>query len=646
MEGQFSEKINFKLAQYIFLIFFQFTFPNLKAESFEIISSTLWQTSSPDEGKKILYPSGVPVVLEKQELNKTFNLRLEQYYSEKISSDKIKIYVHGNWAFASRNPLISAKNKHPHLRISPTKCDESTGLYRCIIDMRILSNIPSGNIGISLSYNLNDNEVFSPDSLFRIIVLENSGLATQKSVNRSDNSIQREYISQSKQESNPELFEHLTKSVVRIGINKQTILGSGFILAEPSSALNFFAQRNHLGALDYLNDGFFILTAAHLFPNFYTPLSTTGNIFKTIDLKSNHYSIGFSDPILPTLKAELVALSIDADLAMLYVSNSELHALKSANESFALQGLTLATEVQPYQSYFVAGFPIYLKGQMTFQTASLNEIDLNTHETANFGPLTKFKLSSSGQNQLAHAGMSGGPIINSWGAVVGLAIEKPNIGNSLVAIDLTQVDDLEFDEVGKNCFINFNPFERTLSLINDDKNCAHQDFGFEENLSPLKGRWFLQEILGQSEEPGVTIHKYVSGQSIIHGHTIITKPALVNGKAAYDSSLDFYDLNIEEINAQQMNPEFKLDPLSFETFWVKGIRIINASFETTQLDPAIENQVIVGIKDDVNNDSFREIRSVRDFTIWLKRNQHDPNINLMLCTGEMQCAKQSNENQN
>ncbi len=95
-----------------------------------------------------------------------------------------------------------------------------------------------------------------------------------------------------------------------------------------------------------------------------------------------------------------------------------------------------------------------------------------------------------------------------------------------------------------------------------------------------------------------------------------------------------------------MNPEFKLDPLSFETFWVKGIRIINASFETTQLDPAIENQVIVGIKDDVNNDSFREIRSVRDFTIWLKRNQHDLNINLMLCTGEMQCAKQRNENQN
>ncbi len=81
-----------------------------------------------------------------------------------------------------------------------------------------------------------------------------------------------------------------------------------------------------------------------------------------------------------------------------------------------------------------------------------------TQETSNFGPIPKFLLDapSSFPLPLAEPGMSGGPVINDFGQVIGLSTEKPfdPQKNSVVGLDLTHPIPLFVSTT--NCKIEFD----------------------------------------------------------------------------------------------------------------------------------------------------------------------------------------------
>ena len=79
------------------------------------------------------------------------------------------------------------------------------------------------------------------------------------------------------------------------------------------------------------------------------------------------------------------------------------------------------------REFAVLGYPASRDGLMQTKWAQLNLKDLPTEDTSNFGDVVKFKLMPSAHEgePLAEPGMSGGPIINSLGRVVGIAIERP-----------------------------------------------------------------------------------------------------------------------------------------------------------------------------------------------------------------------------
>src|SRR5690606_19888540 len=105
----------------------------------------------------------------------------------------------------------------------------------------------------------------------------------------------------------------------------------------------------------------------------------------------------------------------------------ELEAFYTQTGGYYPVGLSLAQQNNAEESiYLVAGYPVYKQGEQIIRSGIIRGSGWKTNLTANFGPLNKIKVDSLDSEPLAHPGMSGGPIINRYGEVIGLAIEKPN----------------------------------------------------------------------------------------------------------------------------------------------------------------------------------------------------------------------------
>src|SRR5690606_38249325 len=122
---------------------------------------------------------------------------------------------------------------------------------------------------------------------------------------------------------------------------------------------------------------------------------------------------------------------------------------------------------------------------------------IGTDDTSNFGPLRKLKIepATAISYDLAEAGMSGGPVVDRYGRVVGVATERPNDTNSLIAIDLTSINitnEAAFTRT-PTCSVRFNPCDRRLAITNEDAFCDYGKFGSRLHFPQLKGRWILQE---------------------------------------------------------------------------------------------------------------------------------------------------------
>lgn len=605
---------------------------------FKVTSSLVYQPI--DHQNKYVYPYGTPIILESKSEFRSF--RLEQYFSSSISAQQVNIYVHGNWALLSSALPRRSTQTNPYLKISETICDRINDKSRCFIDFEVKKNIPAGNIGLSLSYEVNHQEIFPIESMFTLIVPESENALPQNTFRNKGFAPPADTL-QNNAQALEALDSVIHQSVVKVGLTGEFALGSGFIVDNPGRVIDFF-DRSENSQFDrtLFIDGAFVLTAAHLFPNHYAPRNANKTLswMQANSLEKEKYTISFADPYLDEMKADLVYVSLESDLALLYIDRKEIEKFETQTGGLALTGLPLATRHIDDQYYLTAGYPVYKNGALSLQSGIIRGKGWNTHQTANFGPLNKIQIDSLSEDPIAHPGMSGGPILNQFGEVIGLAIEKPNIGNSLVAIDLVSIDRVVDYMISKSCYVQFNPFERTLILNNQNSDCTQHSFGSEEVLPPLTGKWMIQEVMGVGDPMDVIpeIIKNIAGQSIIHGHIIIRESPLIDGVPIFSAEeLNVYRETVSHINATKMLDGALLNPESFSNLTVSGVKVIQGNFIDTYLKDDIENSLIVGIKDSLDEEYYNGIHSVRDFTLWLKKNANNPDINDLICLSGEDC---------
>ena len=73
----------------------------LEYDDVELISSVMWQPLA--NGKKYLYPPGIPAVLKNTDESRTF--KVEQYYNTYLNGSRVKPHVRGTWPKTAEHEL-------------------------------------------------------------------------------------------------------------------------------------------------------------------------------------------------------------------------------------------------------------------------------------------------------------------------------------------------------------------------------------------------------------------------------------------------------------------------------------------------------------------------------------------------------------
>jgi hypothetical protein len=435
-------------------------------------------------------------------------------------------------------------------------------------------------------------------------------------------------------------------------------LGSGFFIANPDLVVPIFGTEvaNAIRALPQSTR--FILTAAHLFPLSYGAL-TRGAIHRLFDHSQTLFEDGDTYDLLVggqlvPRAAKLLATNMESDLALMALTTeAEQTVLQQGNLGQTdLLGLNIASTMEYNVALDVFGYPVSSSGKITHRRGYLPPDGWPTDDTSNFGPLIKFKLEAIDTSvNLAESGLSGGPIVNSVGEVVGLAMERPNDSNSLVAIDLTNLaktpPELLSNERG--CTVRFNPFDRVLRLKRDSDDCSYGRFGSPQPFSPLKGEWAFQEVLGFADDD-LKLAKgpkakhpngfwLISGShTTINGHAIIDGQAIINGRAVIRRSHVLIDRNnIDEINSSEMVGGFKLNPDSFRPMVNKGVRILRPGHAMMASQGRV-GELIVAIRNNRQTKVFTPVYAIRDFVIWWHKVSTVKDADQLLCASGEGCV--------
>ncbi|MFK7822890.1 MAG: serine protease [Oligoflexales bacterium] len=604
--------------------------------SVQLKSSVMWRPFS-----KHIYPPGIPAVLEKTDDNRFF--KIEQYYSKQVDSNVIKVYVRGPWRDGMMQSYME-EWRNDYLSISKPECDDQASLdadgnllgYRCEAYLEVEQDIPSGAIGIAMAYKAWQGEVIHPNAVFWIILPEdNQNIGFEYSL-QTNESFQFDRKSTKVSLKYTEL--KLEKKIVRITKNGGYTLGSGFIVRDLGPLVSVFPRLSGIGSLPC--DGVYIITAAHLFPSgflsnsdadSYGGFERDGSLFS----HSNVFNIQFNGSDIFRGAATLLAKNEEFDVAVLYLNSIGLPAtMKEQNVAYChdIDGLSFVSEIEGGDHLRVLGFTSEGAEHLISKAGYLAEYP--TEDTSNFGPITKIKLKQQKDNSTVFAqdGMSGGPILTEEGQVAGIAIERPVTDNSLIGLDFTTIEETTGHDYFRNhsgdpsCVLSFNPFDRTLNLVNKNISyCNYGNFGSQEFLEPLQGEWVLQEVLAISgrdsntENWGLGGHSWKNGHSIINGFTIIEgKNVLKSG-----SSLVVNHSNIESINASKIDQGFKLDKKSWASLVPVGVRILYSSTlleeEAVAYGDLNFNSVISSIRLSKEDKGFTPIYSLRNFVIWLRQ---------------------------
>ena len=378
---------------------------------------------------KVIYPPGVPVVLK--EMNRNFVI--EQYYSKKPSDGELVALVKGPWyeggAFSDQN-LYLFKNRM--LKIQNPRCEDELGQFgfRCLIAVAIdREALPSGVVEINIALkDSSGNLIYEPNSVTWIINPQDGERSKQEF---KESELQHAgFIASASEHSETQ------KYVVQIAKNGNFSLGSGFFIKSLDPLRRMFPDALNSAS----EEDVYLMTVAHLFPSLALADGmnlTEKNHQRLVDLKINGITIQDAASIL--IDDQL------ADIAILRLEKSASLAVKDAlglTPFDKIVGFDWASEISTNSTMIVLGYPASMDGKLVQRIGYLEESAWQTDDTSNFGPLFKLKLSAMDRSQvdIAEAGMSGGPILNSNGEVVGIATERPIDTNSLIGVDVVNIE--------------------------------------------------------------------------------------------------------------------------------------------------------------------------------------------------------------
>ena len=655
----------------------------------QLVSSVIWHvTDIPEE--KFVYPPGVPAVLRPSESVRT--LRIEQYYSKPVTSANLAVSLHGSWPETPENALIRAADGSQtgrffsvtapvceqvptELQITPAEGAQpvSEKAYRCSMDAVISPDTPTGTIGLSVSIDIAGKKFEHQNGVFWIILPEMkathyprpqfvktpSPLAINASgIRLMEGPIGTESLPQALPAS---ITSRVIRSTVQITSEGNYSLGSGFFVANPELIFPIFGveMAEKLKAMPAGTK--YIATAAHLFPVSYG-FAHRGHIQNFLEHTDLVFDDGETYDIVVNGKsqpraARLLLTNMEADIALLALTPEAEERMQNELGFYEpdLLGLTIGRAMSDKPALDVFGFPVSAMGMITHRRGYLRPDGWPTDDTSNFGPIRKFKLEAIDESvNLAEPGLSGGPVINQIGEVIGLSVERPNDTNSLIALDLTSLPDVPKDWLapGSKCKLTFNPFDRVLRLIRGDDTCSYGRFGSGNGmlLQPLKGEWSFQEVFGLADDETETTTPQASAYWLMNGHAIIKGGhiiiagghIIINGHPVINAFNLIVDrARIDQINNTEMTGGFKLNPDSFNPMVSKGIRVLRSG-EANNASKGLLGELLVARRNAVVETHYKPFYSIREFAIWWHWASRQPAADTLLCSGESDCVNNVN----
>lgn len=621
---------------------------NPVASGLKLTSSMLWQPND----KQVYFP-GIPAVLPQEALRRNRHFRLEAYVIAPSNNDLTLIpKVVGPWQ--TNDPSLGMNGQDANqAKVGSvvggrSQCEGDISYdgegneigFRCYWDFFVGEETPSGVIAISAYVADGVRELRHPNLNFVIIVPEGAGgggvfgLANPKQNDSGDQD-------QSPKPKTPDEVLNAANYVVQINLGGNLSIGTGFLVGDLSTILpKFTGFRFRPRGLD--SSRIYVITAAHVVP-FFDPRKSIYNQFQIGDGIEQHQTY---DIVVKGSKVsdavELVAEDMASDIAILAVRDDpEVVAsiLESLNLSHIQEfvGLAFAPTVHSgagcvddvCQIYWTLGYPAASDGALMVKGSALKIGNYPTVDTSNFGHVPKFKLrplSVADDSLLAPSGVSGGPVVNDLGLVVGMATERPVAENALIAVDMSNQSGADNPEFGPRCYYTFNPFLRRLLLVSTDLACRYGNFG--EKLpggTTLDGEWLFQEVVGLVSE-SESSQLLRGGQAFVNGHAIINGHGIINGHAiikGFEGSPDQFNViyaeDVHRINGNLFSNGYHLNPDSFRIMETRGVRVLGATSLEPDVRCQIEGKLISGYRNVADGRTFR-IYSMREFLIWLHRN--------------------------
>ncbi|MGE0174379.1 MAG: hypothetical protein AB7T49_16405 [Oligoflexales bacterium] len=618
----------------------------------EVVSSIMWQRSS----KHVFFP-GIQAVLSPESNDRTY--RIEVVFDRVVAPENVLTQIQGSWPnpdsvqwektlngkfinqMATRNPYMDIADPACHLQ-SLEGHEAAPNAYRCVIDLSLNKNVPAGTIGITLKYN----DTYHPNLNFFILIPDQpkgpsagdmpgarirqfkGGYEPLVGTSQSESQTFRAARSFSECGMASPLPDDPSRYVVQVGLQGHFSIGSGFILKNISGF-----GTNFIDKLDRATDSdIYVATASHLFS-----IPYTHEIFKaalegrhdllsgidfTVDLKVNGKLIEKA--------ARVVGRDVLSDMAILSVDTDKIDELTCAMGVASvgeIKGLELATSLEQQVAscgskeclFKVIGYPSSEDGRVVTRTGSLKRGDYPTSYTSNLGSLKKFRLAQIATYPLAERGLSGGPILNKFNKVVGIAIEKPTDAVDLVGLDITNITNQQSNlTIESQCYYHFNPFDGVFRLTNLVEGCNYGKFGEDQaDLFAIPGEWAIQQTYAIKTTPAnfsqASELTPISEMDFANSYALMNEKAYIDGKNIISGS----PLDLKNIN-KVLKGGFTFNPDSFKERHFRGIRILKMPPEFTPEKTNLLGRPIRGTKENAETHSgVTRIYTMRDFVIWL-----------------------------
>ena len=235
----------------------------LEYDDVELVSSVMWQPLQ--NGKKYLYPPGIPAVLKKTDESRMF--KVEQYYNTYLGQSRVKPRVRGTWP---KTPEFELKYNelfgfwsNRYVRVTNPSCDREITEYgyRCIIEFKFTGDVPTGTVGISIGTMVEDIEFTHPNAVFWILLPDQYTPPARAESVTPPPSAMRDYDGE---------VDHARKHVVRISLGGSFSLGSGFLTRDVEPLRKLFQPQVFQAIAMSDESDIFVVTAAHLFPVAYS----------------------------------------------------------------------------------------------------------------------------------------------------------------------------------------------------------------------------------------------------------------------------------------------------------------------------------------------------------------------------------------